>query len=578
MKLRLRHRIQLTLFLLFFFPALLLVSGEKHLNADREHRLQPLEAEQLLAYYAQNIWQQWQRDLNATRLDAPLPHSIKGYWRKQNDAWQGNRRVPQVGLMPCPEAEGRFITLVSTHLVQVYYCRQNAETKQIYQLNLDTLLQQKLASEHFKLAWVFPAEGIAFQPSRGSEKQDITLLASSIKPSLQRHDQGSILQPPLHYFWHPLPIADTRLLLVHNLGNNYLMGGLLVGWLVLSLLLSLLLSRWLTQLIQQRLAFFSRAAALVALGDFSFRLPEQHQDEFIVINQLFNRMLGEMQRQQQQVSEQNLMLQETNDKLKETLATVQLMQGERFEKARVLLQSAEIGLLRHTVQSPLSSLQQGVEQLDSLRQSMAVQLQHPGLNRTELQESQQYLAELVHHLSEQLQQLNQQLTTSHAGPVPDLGEPSDIQLAELLQQVICDYTPRLNAAGHKIYVRCSSQLVLHLYPQVLYQVLSHLLNNALQHAFPAGVAGEILISVKQEAKQLLITFRDTGVGIDDLNQSRLFQPFHSTDQAYQAAGMGLYLARQLVEELLRGQLHYQRSEEKGSTFIIVLPLAVNDQE
>ena len=105
-----------------------------------------------------------------------------------------------------------------------------------------------------------------------------------------------------------------------------------------------------------------------------------------------------------------------------------------------------------------------------------------------------------------------------------------------------------------------------------------LLTNALQHAFPDHRAGEILISAKIENEKIIITCRDTGVGINQIQQQRLFQPFTSTDHEYQAAGLGLYLARQLVEELLTGRLYYQPSHEQGSTFIIELPCSATSHE
>lgn len=576
MRLKLQYKIQLALFLLFCLPTLLFIVATNGVN---EHKSRPLAnavLQQLLNYHRQTMQADIQAVIDRPDIKTPLPPLLKGYWHKVQDAWQGTRRVPQQGLYPCPVPSGGYITQVSAHLVQLYFCRQTEYSRELFLLNPAQLLQHDTATPDIKLALAFPAENILF--SALNKNEDITTIPETLRMELKSKPAGHLEHEQLHYFWNTTDIGNSRLLLSYQRPAAWLRWMVPGAWTLFCILFSVVLSHWLTRLILQRLAFFSRAAALVSLGDFSFRLPEEQQDEFHVINLLFNRMLGEIQRQKAHVSTQNRMLQETNARLRETLDTVQLMQGERFERARMLLQSAELGLLRHAVRTPLTTLQEALTQLVQLQQALATQIQHPGLNRSELQESSQHLHTLATLMQDHIQLLQQHILPGNATSGLEMGEASEFRLLDLLHKLATDFASRIDDAQHKLYLRCPTQLFIYGYYQALYQVLSHLLTNALQHAFPDHRAGEILISAKTENEKIIITCRDTGVGINQIQQQRLFQPFASTDHEYQAAGLGLYLARQLVEELLTGRLYYQPSHEQGSTFIIELPCSASRHE
>ena len=132
--------------------------------------------------------------------------------------------------------------------------------------------------------------------------------------------------------------------------------------------------------------------------------------------------------------------------------------------------------------------------------------------------------------------------------------------------------PQGHAQEHHIYLRCPATIELDSYPLALGQVINNLVSNSLRHGFKAGMNGEIIISAKQEGQQVILTYRDNGVGIDEQMQSRLFQPFFTADSANSGNSLGLYLTKQLVQKLLQGSIQFQPMESQGACFIITLPL------
>lgn len=110
-------------------------------------------------------------------------------------------------------------------------------------------------------------------------------------------------------------------------------------------------------------------------------------------------------------------------------------------------------------------------------------------------------------------------------------------------------------------------------PLRLYQVLSHLLENALKFT-PAG--GTIRLSAHPEGTFVRVTVADTGPGVPPEAAPRLFRKFTQLDmsatRSVGGAGMGLSLVKTLVEAH-GGQVGVERAPEGGAAFWFTLPAA-----
>ncbi len=110
-------------------------------------------------------------------------------------------------------------------------------------------------------------------------------------------------------------------------------------------------------------------------------------------------------------------------------------------------------------------------------------------------------------------------------------------------------------------------------PERLGQVLGNLLDNALRHT-PGG--GRVEVTAGHRHELLVIEVTDTGDGIAAEHLPHLFERFYrvdaARDRAHGGAGIGLAIAKALVEAQ-RGHIT-ARSDGPGtgSTFTIALPL------
>jgi CheY-like chemotaxis protein/anti-sigma regulatory factor (Ser/Thr protein kinase) len=112
----------------------------------------------------------------------------------------------------------------------------------------------------------------------------------------------------------------------------------------------------------------------------------------------------------------------------------------------------------------------------------------------------------------------------------------------------------------------------------LAQMLSNLLNNAAKYS---DRGGHIWLIAKQRGSQAVVTVRDTGMGIPAELLSHIFEMFrqgHRSLERFQSGlGIGLSLAKQIVERHGGTVTAYSDGPGTGSTFIVRLPVLSEPQ-
>jgi signal transduction histidine kinase len=106
--------------------------------------------------------------------------------------------------------------------------------------------------------------------------------------------------------------------------------------------------------------------------------------------------------------------------------------------------------------------------------------------------------------------------------------------------------------------------------QRLTQVLLNLVSNAIKFTD----AGEVRVSAKAVNGHFIVSVADTGPGVPEQEQARIFEQFHQVDSSNTKAkggtGLGLAIAKQIVE-MHGGRIWVESILGKGSTFKMELP-------
>jgi signal transduction histidine kinase len=116
------------------------------------------------------------------------------------------------------------------------------------------------------------------------------------------------------------------------------------------------------------------------------------------------------------------------------------------------------------------------------------------------------------------------------------------------------------------------QQILDSYPSPLNQIIANLINNSLIHAFSEDDAKEISISGRQEGDTAIIEYRDNRAGTDEATASRAFDSFFTTRLGTGGSGLGLYITRNLTQDVLNGTLTFETAPDQGMYYTFSLPL------
>ncbi len=111
-------------------------------------------------------------------------------------------------------------------------------------------------------------------------------------------------------------------------------------------------------------------------------------------------------------------------------------------------------------------------------------------------------------------------------------------------------------------------------PAFLKQVLINLLGNAVNFTQAGGVQLAVsAMDAGEDRIQLRMTITDSGIGIAEAMQERIFEPFERStlpDGRTSGAGLGLAISRRLVTAM-GGQIRLAKSDTSGTTFVVELP-------
>ena len=138
----------------------------------------------------------------------------------------------------------------------------------------------------------------------------------------------------------------------------------------------------------------------------------------------------------------------------------------------------------------------------------------------------------------------------------------------MAERAAAQYAPKAAAKGLSLTVGPAAGSAV-FDPKWTEEALCNLLDNAVKYT-PAG--GAVTVSVQVYELFAAVRVRDTGPGIPEDEQAKIFGRFYRAPAAYQAegVGIGLYLARQIAA----GQGGYLKVESvpgAGSTFSLYLP-------
>lgn len=145
-----------------------------------------------------------------------------------------------------------------------------------------------------------------------------------------------------------------------------------------------------------------------------------------------------------------------------------------------------------------------------------------------------------------------------------------LQLDKLIRLLIKELEKEVTDKGLQISITGDSYVWAASDPIHLQRILRNLLINAVQYT----PSGEIVVEIESQQKNIVCTVRDTGVGIENDEQEKIFSEYYQIQNPERdpnkGMGLGLSIVKRLVN-LLGHELRLESAVDQGSRFSLVLP-------
>jgi len=153
-------------------------------------------------------------------------------------------------------------------------------------------------------------------------------------------------------------------------------------------------------------------------------------------------------------------------------------------------------------------------------------------------------------------------------------QPRPSDLSHLINEIAQEWWPEMQEKGLTLRVEIAKDLPLvEADTQRLRWAVINLVRNAWQYTPPGG---EVTLRLSRQENYVALEVADTGIGIPARLKAQLFDRFfrltNQADDEVRGLGLGLYVARAIVEAH-DGEIQVESEEGVGSTFRILLPIS-----
>ena len=164
------------------------------------------------------------------------------------------------------------------------------------------------------------------------------------------------------------------------------------------------------------------------------------------------------------------------------------------------------------------------------------------LEQEELSPEVQRYAQVIRDRAQLLKQLTEELFRYSVVLSVEDAETESVNLGDVLEESIAAFYTELRERNIEPIIDLpEAKVTRNLNRGALGRVFSNLLNNAVKYS-----AGDLEITLKETGE---ITFENTAPGLDEMQVGRLFDRFYTVEAARKSTGLGLAIAKTLVEQM-----------------------------
>ncbi len=154
---------------------------------------------------------------------------------------------------------------------------------------------------------------------------------------------------------------------------------------------------------------------------------------------------------------------------------------------------------------------------------------------------------------------------------------ADFNLREQVEHIVDDLRPEATRSGLLLLFKSDmrGKGIVHADISKTQQILHNLINNSLKYTQKGSITVFVYDDIGR--KQLFVNVIDTGIGMSTETINDLFQKFSRAKNAnsvnINGTGLGLFVAREMARAMGGDISCSSAGDQRGSTFVLTLPLA-----
>lgn len=260
-------------------------------------------------------------------------------------------------------------------------------------------------------------------------------------------------------------------------------------------------------------------------------------------------------------------LKEANALLTETLEKLEKSQEFLLENRKMVAMRSLLQGLSHELNTPLGlSLTLSTYVENKLKNALQ-HIDDPTAN-TLLSEAMEVLENETATINKAIEIIERlKLITDYS----DNYDQKAYKIKDFISIILWEYNATLTESNIDFHLECEDELLIKSFPALMHQVISILISNSLIHGFDGKDSGEIVLKFFETKENMIVDYTDNGIGIDAHIIPKIFDPFFTT-QMGKFSGLDLFLLYNLVTQKMRGNVTCESDINKGSRFLITLPL------
>jgi len=244
----------------------------------------------------------------------------------------------------------------------------------------------------------------------------------------------------------------------------------------------------------------------------------------------------------------------------ETIGTLIILHDVSRERLINKMKSEFITIAAHQLRTPLTGIKWSLEMINA--------------NEITKEEQKEFLDKAYQSNERMIKLVNSLLVVSHLEEGRFVYKFSEIQMEDLIQKIIENFQIQIKSKNIEYIFDKPKKLLpkIKVDSEKIRMALENLVDNAIKYT-PQN--GKIIISLKESDKKIEVLIRDTGMGISNDDQERLFTKFFRSEEALKTetsgSGLGLFIVKNIIEAH-KGEIWVESKEREGSAFYFTLPI------